>query len=129
MQLDPSSIFMAVMSGIVGSLVFLMKRELARLDKMQMLVESIASEVKIAAELRASLAAMNIDYIKFFGDRGERSTLWRRIDEIKEVQERMENNMRERDHYIANKMMVILGKMQVAKMIDNAEFNLPEYRS
>jgi sensor histidine kinase regulating citrate/malate metabolism len=120
---------MAVMSGIVGSLVFLMKRELARLDKMQMLVESIASEVKIAAELRASLAAMNIDYIKFFGDRGERSTLWRRIDEIKEVQERMENNMRERDHYIANKMMVILGKMQVAKMIDNAEFNLPEYRS
>jgi hypothetical protein len=81
-----------IIVGTVGLLVstvgFFVVRELRRLDSMADAVGSMRGAVANALESGATVERLKEEYYRFFGERGERATIWARIDRLqKEVDE------------------------------------------
>jgi hypothetical protein len=112
----------AVALGVVGWFV---RRDVSRFEKSVTGLNESINEIKDKVNGVSEVVKLQPDMIRFFGATGGQARLWNEIKDLRDCIDQL----RERDHWLINKMTIIRGKIDSPKTkLSNEEWDLPPFK-
>ncbi len=133
MTISLEAVAMMFFGTLISVIAYFIKRDIARFER------SIEEQNKAIIEQGRALAAFQTQLAtvlkvtewighldRFFGEGGGQQRIWKVIDKIQHDQ----SQLRDRDHWIANKLTIIKGRMELGgtKFLEG-EWSMPEWKS
>lgn len=111
----------AVGLGVIG---WFIRRDISRFEKTVSTLHDSINDIKEQVRGVSEIVKLQPDMIRFFGTNGGQQRIWEEIGKFKTDIERL----RERDHWVANKLSIIKGKLEHPKAkLSKEDWELPKF--